>query len=99
MIFHPACNKGRRAVGKAGAGTNATCGLTLPASRMERRRETKNAGKKRFDTEQTGPENRESRGAATRSVVVSLIGDPGRIRTCDLQLRRLLLYPLSYGAM
>jgi len=21
-------------------------------------------------------------------------GDPGRIRTCDLQLRRLLLYPL-----
>jgi hypothetical protein len=25
-------------------------------------------------------------------------GDPGRIRTCDLQLRRLLLYPLSYGA-
>jgi hypothetical protein len=27
------------------------------------------------------------------------IGDPGRIRTCDLQLRRLLLYPLSYGAI
>jgi hypothetical protein len=27
-----------------------------------------------------------------------LVGDPGRIRTCDLQLRRLLLYPLSYGA-
>ena len=27
------------------------------------------------------------------------IGDPGRIRTCDLQLRRLLLYPLSYGAV
>jgi hypothetical protein len=27
------------------------------------------------------------------------VGDPGRIRTCDLQLRRLLLYPLSYGAM
>jgi hypothetical protein len=26
------------------------------------------------------------------------IGDPGRNRTCDLQLRRLLLYPLSYGA-
>ena len=26
-------------------------------------------------------------------------GDPGRNRTCDLQLRRLLLYPLSYGAM
>src|SRR5215475_14482724 len=25
-------------------------------------------------------------------------GDPGRNRTCDLQLRRLLLYPLSYGA-
>jgi hypothetical protein len=27
------------------------------------------------------------------------VGDPGRIRTCDLQLRRLLLYPLSYGAV
>jgi hypothetical protein len=27
-----------------------------------------------------------------------VVGDPGRIRTCDLQLRRLLLYPLSYGA-
>ena len=27
------------------------------------------------------------------------IGDPGRNRTCDLQLRRLLLYPLSYGAV
>ena len=26
------------------------------------------------------------------------VGDPGRNRTCDLQLRRLLLYPLSYGA-
>jgi hypothetical protein len=26
------------------------------------------------------------------------IGDPGRTRTSDLQLRRLLLYPLSYGA-
>jgi hypothetical protein len=25
-------------------------------------------------------------------------GDPGWIRTSDLQLRRLLLYPLSYGA-
>ena len=25
-------------------------------------------------------------------------GDPARIRTWDLQLRRLLLYPLSYGA-
>lgn len=25
-------------------------------------------------------------------------GDPGWIRTTDLQLRRLLLYPLSYGA-
>ena len=30
--------------------------------------------------------------------VIEKIGDPGRIRTCDLQLRRLLLYPLSYGA-
>jgi hypothetical protein len=28
----------------------------------------------------------------------AFIGDPGRNRTCDLQLRRLLLYPLSYGA-
>lgn len=26
------------------------------------------------------------------------IGDPGTIRTCDQQLRRLSLYPLSYGA-
>ena len=26
-------------------------------------------------------------------------GDPGKIRTCDQQLRRLMLYPLSYGAM
>ena len=25
------------------------------------------------------------------------IGDPGMIRTCDLLLRRQLLYPLSYG--
>ena len=25
-------------------------------------------------------------------------GDPDTIRTCDPQLRRLLLYPLSYGA-
>jgi hypothetical protein len=31
--------------------------------------------------------------------VTDFIGDPGRIRTCDLQLRRLLLYPLSYGAL
>ena len=31
--------------------------------------------------------------------VPEIIGDPGRIRTCDLQLRRLLLYPLSYGAV
>ena len=27
-----------------------------------------------------------------------LDGDPAWIRTRDLQLRRLLLYPLSYGA-
>lgn len=26
-------------------------------------------------------------------------GDPGRARTCDLPLRRRLLYPLSYGAV
>jgi hypothetical protein len=30
--------------------------------------------------------------------LIVFVGDPGRIRTCDLQLRRLLLYPLSYGA-
>ncbi len=30
--------------------------------------------------------------------VLEIIGDPGWIRTSDLQLRRLLLYPLSYGA-
>jgi hypothetical protein len=29
---------------------------------------------------------------------IDFIGDPGWIRTSDLQLRRLLLYPLSYGA-
>jgi hypothetical protein len=27
-----------------------------------------------------------------------IAGDPGRARTCDLPLRRRLLYPLSYGA-
>ena len=26
-----------------------------------------------------------------------LYGAPGKIRTCDFQLRRLTLYPLSYG--
>jgi hypothetical protein len=31
--------------------------------------------------------------------IVEKNGDPGRIRTSDLQLRRLLLYPLSYGAV
>ena len=31
-------------------------------------------------------------------ILAIFIGDPGRIRTSDLQLRRLLLYPLSYGA-
>jgi hypothetical protein len=30
--------------------------------------------------------------------VIEIVGDPGWIRTSDLQLRRLLLYPLSYGA-
>ena len=30
--------------------------------------------------------------------VFESVGDPGWIRTSDLQLRRLLLYPLSYGA-
>jgi hypothetical protein len=29
---------------------------------------------------------------------VCVLGDSGRIRTCDLPLRRRLLYPLSYGA-
>ena len=33
-----------------------------------------------------------------QGIYKSLVGDPGRNRTCDLQLRRLLLYPLSYGA-
>jgi hypothetical protein len=32
------------------------------------------------------------------SAASALSGDPGWIRTSDLQLRRLLLYPLSYGA-
>jgi hypothetical protein len=32
------------------------------------------------------------------TILILLIGDPGWIRTSDLQLRRLLLYPLSYGA-
>ena len=32
--------------------------------------------------------------AATTSVAVRA---PGRIRTCDKEIRRLLLYPLSYG--
>ena len=31
------------------------------------------------------------------SVQKENLGAPGRSRTCDLQLRRLLLYPLSYG--
>jgi hypothetical protein len=30
---------------------------------------------------------------------LKMTGDPGWIRTSDLQLRRLLLYPLSYGAV
>src|SRR3974390_2149964 len=30
--------------------------------------------------------------------MLEIAGDPGWIRTSDLQLRRLLLYPLSYGA-
>ena len=28
---------------------------------------------------------------------LGLFGTPGRIRTCDLQLRRLTPYPLGYG--
>ena len=31
--------------------------------------------------------------------IIEKIGDPGTIRTCDQQLRRLSLYPLSYGAV
>ena len=30
--------------------------------------------------------------------VDEIVCDPDTIRTCDPQLRRLLLYPLSYGA-
>src|ERR1700733_7433553 len=37
--------------------------------------------------------------AAKTQEVAEFIGDPGWIRTSDLQLRRLLLYPLSYGAV
>ena len=37
--------------------------------------------------------------ASEYRTIIEIIGDPGRIRTCDLQLRRLLLYPLSYGAV
>lgn len=32
-----------------------------------------------------------------RSTARFLKGAPGRIRTCDQEIRRLLLYPLSYG--
>ncbi len=32
-------------------------------------------------------------------LISSSIGDPGRNRTSSQQLRRLLLYPLSYGAV
>jgi hypothetical protein len=39
-----------------------------------------------------------ARNAGNMGFSAGKIGDPGRIRTCDLQLRRLLLYPLSYGA-
>jgi hypothetical protein len=39
-----------------------------------------------------------SQGGKPASVSIEGIGDPGWIRTSDLQLRRLLLYPLSYGA-
>jgi hypothetical protein len=34
---------------------------------------------------------------AKTAQAVEIVGDPGWIRTSDLQLRRLLLYPLSYG--
>ena len=37
--------------------------------------------------------------SGTRPVLVSGGGAPGRTRTCDLEIRRLLLYPLSYGGM
>jgi hypothetical protein len=36
--------------------------------------------------------------ASIMGEVIENVGDPGWIRTSDLQLRRLLLYPLSYGA-
>ena len=31
------------------------------------------------------------------SFVSQVGGDPGRIRTCDTEIRNLVLYPLSYG--
>jgi hypothetical protein len=43
--------------------------------------------------------SRKNRGSRVSGPDKSKGGDPGRIRTCDLQLRRLLLYPLSYGAI
>lgn len=30
---------------------------------------------------------------------ISVFSTPGRTRTCDQQIRRLLLYPLSYGGL
>ena len=42
----------------------------------------------------TGPDRRTSAAPENRRK----LGDPGRNRTCDQQLRRLSLYPLSYGA-
>ena len=45
-----------------------------------------------------GKKGKETAKANVRLGATKGNGDPGRIRTCDLQLRRLLLYPLSYGA-
>ena len=37
------------------------------------------------------------RGGAADGITAGQDGAPGRTRTCDLEIRRLLLYPLSYG--
>ena len=37
--------------------------------------------------------------ACTRTTIRSISGTPGRNRTCDLSLRRRVLYPLSYWGL
>src|SRR5665647_3422951 len=46
----------------------------------------------------SGPSAR-VRGGADSGITAGQDGAPGRTRTCDLEIRRLLLYPLSYGGM